>query len=177
MPITGARPPTFVDTVWQLVYRCIFPLARTWWRLSGARHEGALVAVHVGDAVLLVRASYRSAWSFPGGGIRRGETPAAAARRELIEELGLTGGHLTPVGTACGRWDGLRDRVHFFDLRLDQLPPLQPDNREIVAVRLVPAADLRGLPLTAPVIAYLDGSVSPDHRCGCHDRASGGAGA
>ncbi len=28
-------------------------------------------------------------WSFPGGGIKRGETPVRAARREVAEELGL----------------------------------------------------------------------------------------
>jgi 8-oxo-dGTP pyrophosphatase MutT (NUDIX family) len=28
-------------------------------------------------------------WSFPGGGIKRGETPQRAARREVSEELGL----------------------------------------------------------------------------------------
>ena len=32
-------------------------------------------------------------WSFPGGGIRSGETPREAARREVHEELGL---HVMP---------------------------------------------------------------------------------
>ena len=29
-----------------------------------------------------------------------------AARRELAEEIGLTGYRLLPAGTACGIWDG-----------------------------------------------------------------------
>lgn len=33
-------------------------------------------------------------WEFPGGKIVAGEPPAAAARRELLEETGLTGGRL-----------------------------------------------------------------------------------
>jgi 8-oxo-dGTP diphosphatase len=33
-------------------------------------------------------------WEFPGGKIEGGEAPAAAARRELLEETGLTGGRL-----------------------------------------------------------------------------------
>jgi hypothetical protein len=40
--------------------------------------------------LLLVRSSYRSGWHWPGGGVRRGETPKEAARRELTEEIGLS---------------------------------------------------------------------------------------
>jgi 8-oxo-dGTP pyrophosphatase MutT (NUDIX family) len=169
MSASEIEPPTFVDTVWQTAYRCVFPLARMWWWLSRSRHEGALVAIHVDKAILLVQSSYRSAWSFPGGGVRHDETPEAAAQRELIEEIGLAVDLLVPVGSACGRWEGRRDHVHFFELRLERLPVLRPDNREIVATRLVPAGDLRSMALTAPVIAYLNGAVSPDHRCTCRD--------
>ena len=119
------------------------------------RHEGALVAVHVGPALLLVRSSYRIAWNFRGGTIRRGETPEMAARRELAEEIGLVGCRLLPAGIDSGIWDGRIDRVHFFELRLEQLPELRLDNREIIGARLVPAAELRGMALTGPVTAYL----------------------
>ncbi|WP_267254887.1 NUDIX domain-containing protein [Catenulispora pinisilvae] len=41
--------------------------------------------------VLLVRQSYKQDknWSFPGGGVEEGEFPAAGARREALEEVGL----------------------------------------------------------------------------------------
>ena len=61
-------------------------------------------------------------------------------------------------------WDGRPDRVHFFELRLDQLPELRLDNREIVAARLVSPEELPGMALTGPVTAYLGGLPS----AGCH---------
>lgn len=104
-----ARPPTLLDMAWQLMFRLGFPLARAWWRLRRQRHEGALVAIYVGQSLLMVRSSYRIEWNLPGGGVRRGETPEAAARRELVEEIGVTAFPLLPAGGACGIWDGRRD--------------------------------------------------------------------
>jgi 8-oxo-dGTP pyrophosphatase MutT (NUDIX family) len=150
-----APPFSFPDLAWRTVYRLGFPLARIWWRLRRARHEGALVAVYVGSSLLLVRSSYRSAWNFPGGGIRAGEAPEAAARRELSEEIGVTAPTLRPAGAITGFWDGRRDRVHLFELRLQRLPALQLDNREIVAARLVSPGELHRMALTGPVATYV----------------------
>ncbi len=59
--------PTLRDVAWQAVLRAGFPLLRRWWRLRGGAPQGALVAVHVGDKLLMLRSSYRTAWNFPGG--------------------------------------------------------------------------------------------------------------
>ncbi len=39
--------------------------------------------------VLLVHPTYKETWDIPGGYVERGESPAAACRRELKEELGI----------------------------------------------------------------------------------------
>jgi hypothetical protein len=49
--VVGVRP-----SVWRWRYVWFLPLARVWWRLRGARGEGALAGVSVDRALLLVRA-------------------------------------------------------------------------------------------------------------------------
>src|SRR5260370_41013074 len=132
-----------LDRAWRTVFRLGFPLARIWWHLARPRHEGALVAVYVGPALLLVRSSYRAGWQLPGGGVRRGETPEAAARRELAGEIGLAAAVLRPAGVTCGTWDGRPDRGHFFELRLAQLPPLGLHNRGILRTRVAAPVQCR----------------------------------
>ncbi len=51
---------------------------------------GSVCVIERSDgAVLLVRLSYRNSWGLPGGLLKRGESPADAARREVLEESGL----------------------------------------------------------------------------------------
>ncbi len=51
---------------------------------------GAICMIEQGDgSLLLVRQSYRNRWGVPGGLLKRGETPHAAAVREVREEVGV----------------------------------------------------------------------------------------
>ena len=150
------RPALLVDSLWRIVLRLGFPFVRAWWYLRRPRHEGALVAIYVGQALLLLKSSYRAEWNFPGGSLRPGEAPDAAARREMEEEIGLSSYALLPAGSACGIWDGRRDRVHFFELHLDCMPEPRLDNREIVTAHLASPEELGGIALTKAVVAYLD---------------------
>lgn len=54
---------------------------------------GVVIRNLQGD-VLLVKPTYKDGWDVPGGYVEPGESPRAAAARELKEELGLS----TPLG-------------------------------------------------------------------------------
>ena len=71
-------------------------LARSFFRPVALGVVGAVVDGE--GRVLLVRQTYASGWRLPGGAIGLGEAPEAAVRRELHEELGLTGGEARLFG-------------------------------------------------------------------------------
>ena len=74
----------------------VFRLLPVWARrrvvrtLAPSFTVGAICLIERADgALLLVRQSYRNRWGVPGGLLQRGERPADAARREVLEEIGL----------------------------------------------------------------------------------------
>ena len=59
-------------------------------RMTPSYHVGAMCVIERPDgALLLIRNSYRRGWGFPGGFLKRGESPGDAARRETCEEIGV----------------------------------------------------------------------------------------
>jgi 8-oxo-dGTP pyrophosphatase MutT (NUDIX family) len=78
----------------KLVTRLRLRLARPYFRWSRGMTLGARVAVIDEEGkFLLVRHTYQPGWILPGGGVERGESTLAAARREVEEEAAII-----PVG-------------------------------------------------------------------------------
>lgn len=150
-----------LDRFWQLVFRVGFKVLLGYRFFVRPYHEGALVAVWSEGSVLLIRNSYRSAWSFPGGSVKRGEQPLQAACRELCEEVGLAvdPDNLRYIGAIDAVHEFQHDHCHFFELRLRQNPSLQLDNREVTVSRFVARESAFDFPLVRVVQLYLE-SVS-----------------
>ena len=74
--------------------RILYLLGETYWRIFKPLGWGVRLMLIQDGAVLLVWHTYRSGWFLPGGGLKRGETFEAAARREACEEAGADLGEL-----------------------------------------------------------------------------------
>jgi 8-oxo-dGTP pyrophosphatase MutT (NUDIX family) len=94
------------------------------------------------DHVLLVRHTYGPrAWDLPGGAIKRSESPATAARREMSEELGVCIDDWRAVGELVLRIDRREDRIHCFQAELSERE-LTIDRGELAAASWFPRHEL-----------------------------------
>lgn len=113
-------------------------------RLLRIRTRGVKVMIF-NDAgeILLIRNSYGPThlYVLPGGGIGRGETPEAAAAREVMEEVGLEVRGLAFASEHFNAAEGKRDTIHLFRARAEGEPRI--DNLEVAEARFFP---LDGLP-------------------------------
>lgn len=128
------------------LHRVLLPLAYTlrhrWRRWRGIPIAGVSVVItNLGGDVLLLKHSYGpKVWSLPGGGLKPGEDPVAAARREVREELGLELARIEPVGTLEEVLSGSPHTAHIFAAACDRQP--QPDQREVTEARFFPSHSL-----------------------------------
>lgn len=132
-----------LDAPVRLLYRGAYLGLRAKWRLLGGQTRGALVAFRHGDRVLLVQNSYRKGLSFPGGYVHPDERPIEAARREVLEEIGLDVGteRLQLVFSRQYRFEDHDDTVDVFELVLDAPITIRTDRREILWADFVPLTE------------------------------------
>jgi len=86
------------------LHRALLPLAHLvrhyWRRWRGAPIAGVSVIItNLNGDVLLLKHSYGpEVWGLPGGGLKSGEDPFAAAHREVCEEIGITLARIEAIG-------------------------------------------------------------------------------
>jgi 8-oxo-dGTP diphosphatase len=98
---------------------------------------GAICVIERPDgALLLVKHIYRNNWGIPGGLLARGEDPAAAAKREILEEVGLA---IELVGEPAVVVESKLQRIDVIfrarPVELSDLESVRPRSPEIEGVR------------------------------------------
>jgi 8-oxo-dGTP diphosphatase len=94
----------------------------------------------VDGAVLLAAHRNAGLWLPPGGHVEPGEHPADTARREMVEELGVSGAvaarpAFLTITTTVGIDAGHEDVSLWFEARLPRTAELRPDEGEFAGVR------------------------------------------
>lgn len=114
------------------------------------------VAIHHEGRFLLVRrgnAPARGQYAFPGGRVEDGETLEEAARRELMEETGMTAGPLTlhSIVDLDSEGAGVTFRLHVHLGAYAGGTPLAGDDAE--TAEWLSLDDMARLPVTASTLA------------------------
>ena len=123
-------------TLLRAAYRVGYRGLHAYWRIANPRNDGVKCVLTRGGEVLLVRHTYgpRERWELPGGGIKRNENPADAARREAREELGLDLTDWRPLGDLFEEVDGKHDHLWCFTTEIGDRE-ITRDEAEIADVR------------------------------------------
>ena len=100
-------------------HRLIGMAAKLVWRIGKPRTIGvSALLLDRGGRVALVRHTYAHHWYLPGGGVKKGESIAAALLRELAEEVVIADPVIERVlGVYHSRGEGKDDHIVIFVVR------------------------------------------------------------
>jgi 8-oxo-dGTP pyrophosphatase MutT (NUDIX family) len=149
------------------IIQSAYILRREVLRLLRLRTTGIKVMLfNDADELLLIRNAYGDSGQYllPGGGVSRDESPAAAAIREVREEIGIELDRVEPVWTFESNAEGKRDTIHLFKAKTRERPEI--DGREVIEARFFPLGALpsRVSPATLRRIEEISGERPIDGR-------------
>jgi|SRR5690606_2506679 len=118
-----------------LLYRIAYPILKMGWFIFRPRTRGVKILIFdLKGRVLMVRHNYgRGYWTFPGGGVHKGEDEIAAAIREIDEELGMKLIKVELLGVYQSNFEYKRDTVSVFKTVVEDAAVIK-DDAEIAEV-------------------------------------------
>lgn len=114
--------------------------------------EIAAIYVTVSDQILLLK---KDTWGVPAGKIELNESPSAGAKRELLEETGISTDKVLPVGILYMVKPNISYTYHAFALCLDSIPEVHLSD-EHCAYQWVRLGEAYHLPLMKGAKEALD---------------------
>jgi 8-oxo-dGTP pyrophosphatase MutT (NUDIX family) len=145
-----------IDFLFRCTYRCAYPVMKMLWLIFDPPRHGTLVAVWYDRKILVIKNSYVAYYCFPGGYAKGGEEPAAAAVRELKEELNID---VSPDDLTVLYDNRPVEGNHaqsIFSIELSDPPDCRVDNREVISCELLTPAqalDLKLYPQVRDIIS------------------------
>jgi 8-oxo-dGTP pyrophosphatase MutT (NUDIX family) len=123
------------------------------------RPDAAIIFPLTGSGEVVLVRQYRPPLEgielgLPAGLVEEGEEPEAAARRELSEETGYTGGEWESLGSLASSPSLKDNRAYLFLARgVDETTAPDPDEHELVEVVRVPVEELRDLVHSGKIVS------------------------
>lgn len=109
----------------------LFPLRSTYRKIFRPKTKGVKVIIRHKDEILLIKNTYgNKKWNLPGGGVKRKENFAQAAKREVKEEIGIKLVDVKRIGSFLNEKEYIRDTVTVFTAKVEN-KNIRLDKKEI----------------------------------------------
>ena len=145
------------DKCCRLFLTVAYRLLRCYWYLFRPQTRGVYIAVWYQNQILIIKNSYKTYYTVPGGGINKDEQLNQAALRELREETGieLASDNIVLFCTINDNHEYKQDTVYFWEARVTEKPDIKVDQREVVTASFMNKNDLPNINLSPVVRKYI----------------------
>lgn len=93
----------------------LLPLVKLYWQIFKPTTFGAKVIIEHNGKFLIIKHDYGyKSFGFPGGKMNKGETPEQTAKRETLEEVGITLNEVKYLGVITSNREGKKDNIYIF---------------------------------------------------------------
>lgn len=126
--------------------KIIYKILSLYWKILKPKTFGVKVLIKINDQFLFIKNTYTSdaKYNIPGGGYNpKREDSISAAKREVLEELGLilVENKLSYLGNYYSEYEGKRDNVDIFLYIMDEYIKIK-SNYEISSYALLDSVDI-----------------------------------
>jgi len=122
---------------------------------------GVYIAVWCKGKVLMIKNSYKSYYTLPCGGLKKGETTELGAIRELFEEVNIKAStkELIFIGGFLSQVEFMNDHITLYELNFTDFPEFQCDNQEVIWADFKKPGEILGMDLFPLVRIYLSNKL------------------